>query len=195
MAMWKIITLYLLIFPSLTFALEVTPTSEQIEQAKNEGRKMAEVYRENGDTGIKELTAFINRYELGTGGICGGGHITTKLKNIVLSSYLEAKEGRELGKKAVNDILKDENVEVEISSCNMNPSHSEDHLVLKQKGKVIEPHDIHQTSKMAQSSMYLNTIKAKFGLKTLDPEESCTLVLIPATGEKREFEVNLASMP
>ncbi len=193
--MWKTISFYLLLFPSLAFALEATPTSEQIEQAKNEGRKMAEVYRKNGDTGIKELTAFINRYELGTGGICGGGHITTKLKSIVLTSYLEAKEGRELGEAAVNDILKDENLEVEIGSCYRTPSHSKDRLVLKQKEKVIQPQDIHQTSKMAQSSMYLNTITAKFGLKAIDPEESCTLVLIPATGAEKEFEIDLASMP
>jgi len=193
--MWKFITLYFLLFPSLTFALETTPTSEQIEQAKNEGRIMAEVYRENVDTGIKVLTSFINRYEVGTGGICGGGHISTKLKNIVLSSYLEAKEGRELAEQTVKDILKDEKVQVEISSCHKSPSQAKDHVVLKQKGKVIEPQDIQQTSKLAQSSMYFNTITAGFGLKALDPEEPCTLVLISATGDKKEFEVDLASMP
>jgi hypothetical protein len=193
--MWKITIFLVFLVPSFVFALEATPTSEQIEQAKNEGRKMAETYRANSNAGITELTAFINRYELGTGGICGGGHITTKLKNIVLSSYLEAKEGRALGEEAVQNILKDEKVEVEIGSCYSSPSHSKDHVVLKQNEKVIQPQDVQQTSKMAQSRMYLNMITASFELKDLDPEEPCTLVLIPATGEEKEFEVNLASMP
>jgi hypothetical protein len=113
----------------------------------------------------------------------------------VESTYLEVKEGRELAEQAVKDILKDEKVEVEISSCHKRPSQAKDHVVLKQKGKVIEPQDIQQISKMAQSSMYLNTITAEFGLKALDPEKPCTLVLIPATGAEKEFEIDLASMP
>lgn len=185
-----------LLLPSITLALEVAPTSEQIEQAKNEGRKMAEGYGESRDAGIKALTAFISRYEFGTGGNCGAGNITTKLKNIVLSSYLKAKEGRELGEEAVKGILNEENLEVEVGSCYRMPSQLEkDRLVLKQNGKDIPPQKIEQISKLAQSGVHLNTVKAEFSLKSFDPQESCTFVLIPAIGEALEFEVNLASMP
>ncbi len=195
--MGKYLVFYIvLLLPSLTLALEVTPTSEQIEQAKNEGKKMAEEFGESGETGIKALTAFVSRYEFGTGGNCGAGNITTKLKNIVLSSYLKAKEGRELGEDAVKGILNDENLEVEVSSCYRMPSHLErDRLVLKQNGKDIPPQKIQQTSKLAQSGVHLNTVTAEFSLKSFNPKGSCTFVLIPAIGEALEYEVNLASMP
>jgi hypothetical protein len=185
-----------LLLPSFTLALEVAPTSEQIEQAKNEGRIMAEGYGESREAAIKALTAFISRYEFGTGGICGAGNITTKLKNIVLSSYLKAKEGGELGDEAVKGILNEENLEVEVGSCYRMPSHLEkDRLVLKQNGKDIPPKKIHQTSKLAQSGVHLNTVTAEFSLKSFDPQGPCTLVLIPPIGEALEFEVNLAGMP
>ena len=194
--MWKYFILSLVIFPSFTFALEITPTSEQIEHAKMEGRKMAEGYGKNGEKGIKELTAFINRYEFGTGGICGAGNVTTKLKNIVLSSYLKAKEGRELGAEAVNEILNNENLEVEIGSCYRLPSLlGKDRLILKQNGKDIQPKKIEQTSKMALSGVHINSVKAEFDPKSLDPQESCIVVLIPAIGEELEFEINLTAMP
>lgn len=194
--MWKFSTLLLVLLPSLVYALEVAPTSEQIEQAKKEGRAMAEGYGETGNAGIQELTAFISRYEFGTGGNCGAGNITTKLKSIVLSSYLIAKEGRELGEDAVKGILNDENLEVEVSSCYRMPSHLErDRLILKQNGKDIPPQKIQQTSKLAQSGIHRNTVTAEFSLKSFNPKESCTFVLIPAIGEALEFEVNLASMP
>lgn len=44
-----------------------------------------------------------------------------------------------MGKEAVNDILKDENVEVEIGVWCRTPSQLKDHLVLKQHGKNITP--------------------------------------------------------
>jgi hypothetical protein len=194
--MWKFSTLLLILLPSLVYALEITPTSEQIEQAKKEGREMAEGYGETGHTSIQELTAFINRYEFGTGGICGAGTITTKLKNIVLSSYLRAKEGRELGEEAVGEILNNENLEVEIGSCYRMPSQlGNDHVMLKQNGRDIQPQKIQQTSKMAQSGVHINSVKAEFDPTTFNPKQPCTVVVIPAIGEELEFELNLASIP
>lgn len=168
------------------FAIEVNPSAEQIAKAIEEGKKDA-------DRGAAFTTNLVGNPL----SICSGwGFLQTKLWNIRATSTQDAQNLRPTARKEIDSLLSDKAMVITYTLCTDTLRANDHHMVLKQGGNVIQPTRVTLSPpEILNLSSYIYTVQAYFAYGTFDAMAETTLIVIPASKDKREHTMKLSEFP
>jgi hypothetical protein len=179
-----LVTLFL--SANVALAVELNPTEEVIARTIEAGKADASTQAPAHTTNTIGKAALM----------CNGfGFLQTKLWNIRESSEANEKKMRPIKREEIDKALKRPTMLITFVYCSSTAQRSDDHMVLKQGDKIIQPKHVSNSPAELMGHSYAHTIQAHFAYADFDPTAESIIILIPDQGKRMEFPVNLSDYP
>ncbi len=175
------------------WAIELSPTRDQIEHALQEGRVAAQAR-----VPPNELYAWFGSVEE----FEPKGFLMTKMNGLTVLAAHFALRGEEPSELEMRRILDESNMLVSVILFGGTPAFARDsYLVLKQGEELIKPVKVrfdgvaNRTHLWPNSPRYRAKVIATFRYEDFAPTASTTVIVFPSEGGERSFELDFSQVP
>ncbi|WP_447968472.1 hypothetical protein [Nitrospira sp. M1] len=191
---FRITAILIVLWPSIGWGMEASPTQVQIDEAIAKGKDLAELWRTDSDAYDVSVGKFIKQYKFGDQSTCNNGDVFTKIRDLVGSSMAAAKKYAEIDSYMLSGKVREISFAINIRTCHRASKKGflDNQVVRKQGAKNIQPLGIRYN--MGSVSERNNT--ALFFLYSqIDPQKEARLVIIEDSGKEFEHKIDLSLMP
>ncbi|RMH07714.1 MAG: hypothetical protein D6704_04420 [Nitrospirae bacterium] len=181
------------IFSSSSWAIEVTLTPLQVEQALARGVRAAEQRLPPN-----RLYAWFGSEEE----LKPKGFLMTKMNGLTVMAAHFALRGKVPSLAETERILQEETMLVSVTLFGETPTFAKDsYMILKQGDRLIKPVKVrfdgvaHRTSIWPNSPRYQAKVIAAFRYEDFDPHAMTTLLVFPGQGGEQAFKLDFSQIP
>lgn len=179
--------------PSVSFAIVVDPSKQQVEEALKKGKDAAEarkppnqVYWQFGAQGRLEPHGFL----------------MTKIGGIAVMATHFALRAEAPSHDDIQQMVEQSSLQVSVTIFGSSPAFARDsYVLLKQDGRLIKPKRVRSDAQAARSSVwpaspaYRAKVVASFPYGTFDPMIATVVSVFPGEGGEISFDLDFSSIP
>lgn len=183
-----------LAFPAMeSRAIEVSPTTMQVEQAVRQGLRAAK----DRVLPIRLYTWFGSEEELRP-----KGFLMTKMNGLTVMASHFGLRGETPSETEIRRILSEETMLVSVTIFGETPTFADDsYIVLKQGEKLVKPLKVRfdgvaqRTKAWPKAPRYKAKVIGSFQYDAFDPNAKTTIMVFPSQGDEVSFDVEFSNIP